>query len=52
MLERTFASEVTKKTKLIAICNPDNPTGGILREDEMNAIIRIADKAGACILHQ
>jgi aspartate/methionine/tyrosine aminotransferase len=43
-------SAVTKKTKLIAICNPNNPTGRILREDEMNAIIRIADKAGAWIL--
>ena len=43
-------SAVTKKTRLIAICNPNNPTGRILREDEMKAIIRIADKSGAWIL--
>jgi len=41
---------VTNKTKMIAICNPNNPTGRILREDEMNTIVRIADKAGAWIL--
>jgi aspartate/methionine/tyrosine aminotransferase len=41
---------VTDKTRLIAICNPNNPTGQIFREDEMDAIIGIADKAGAWIL--
>ncbi len=46
----TLENMVTGKTKLIAICNPNNPTGRIFREDEMDAIIRIADKAGAWIL--
>lgn len=46
----TLENVVTDKTKMIAICNPNNPTGRIFREDEMNAIIRIADKAGAWIL--
>jgi aspartate/methionine/tyrosine aminotransferase len=41
---------VSGKTKLIAICNPNNPTGRIFTRDEMNAIIRMADKAGAWIL--
>jgi aspartate/methionine/tyrosine aminotransferase len=41
---------VTDKTKLIAICNPNNPTGRIFTEPEMEAIVRIAEKAGAWIL--
>ncbi|MGB3715994.1 MAG: aminotransferase class I/II-fold pyridoxal phosphate-dependent enzyme [Candidatus Promineifilaceae bacterium] len=41
---------VSPSTKLIAICNPNNPTGAILTESEMEAIIRIADKVGAWIL--
>jgi aspartate/methionine/tyrosine aminotransferase len=46
----TLGKMVSDKTKLIAICNPNNPTGRIFREDEMAAIIRLADKAGAWIL--
>ena len=41
---------VTPQTKLIAICNPNNPTGRILTEQEMDAIIAIANKVGAWIL--
>ena len=41
---------VTNNTKLIAICNPNNPTGYILTEDEMDAIVHIADRVGAWIL--
>lgn len=41
---------VSPKTKLIAICNPNNPTGHILSEAEMDAIIAAADKVGAWIL--
>jgi aspartate/methionine/tyrosine aminotransferase len=43
-------SAVSTNTKLIAICNPNNPTGRILTEAEMDAIIGIADKVGAWIL--
>jgi len=43
-------SVVTDKTRLIAVCNPNNPTGYIMTEPEMDAIVRIADKAGAWIL--
>ena len=43
-------SIVSEKTKLIAVCNPNNPTGYILTESEMDAIVKIADKAGAWIL--
>jgi aspartate/methionine/tyrosine aminotransferase len=41
---------VTSKTKLIAICNPNNPTGYILKKSEMDAIAGVAEKAGAWIL--
>lgn len=41
---------VSNKTRLIAICNPNNPTGYILKESEMKAIVKIADKSGAWIL--
>lgn len=41
---------VTPKTKLIAVCNPSNPTGYILSDDEMGAIVSAADSVGAWIL--
>ena len=41
---------VTKNTKLIAICNPNNPTGYILSEKEMDSIIDVAEKTNAWIL--
>jgi aspartate/methionine/tyrosine aminotransferase len=41
---------VTERTKLIAICNPNNPTGYILKNEEMEAVIETARRAGAWIL--
>lgn len=41
---------ITPKTKLIAICNPNNPTGYILTDEEMNAIVKAAEGVGAWIL--
>jgi len=41
---------VSNKTKLIAVCNPNNPTGRILTEAEMDAVIAVADRVGAWIL--
>jgi len=41
---------VTSRTKLIVICNPNNPTGARLTPSELDAIARIADKHGAWIL--
>lgn len=43
-------SVVSADTKLIAVCNPNNPTGKILTEDEMDRIVAIAEKSGAWIL--
>ncbi len=41
---------VSAQTKMIAVCNPNNPTGNILTSAEMDAIVAIADKVGAWIL--
>jgi aspartate/methionine/tyrosine aminotransferase len=41
---------VNKKTKLIVVTNPNNPTGYVLTEDEMQIIIDEARRVGAWIL--
>lgn len=38
---------VTPNTKMIAVCNPNNPTGAILSEEAMAEIVRLAKEAGA-----
>jgi len=43
-------SIVTSKTRMIAICNPSNPTGAILDHSARDAIIAAAAKVGAWIL--
>lgn len=41
---------VSDRTKLIAICNPNNPTGARFTAVELDAVARIADRHGAWIL--
>lgn len=41
---------VSDRTKLIAVCNPNNPTGRILTAGEMEAIVAAASRAGAWLL--
>ncbi len=41
---------VTPKTRFVAICNPNNPTGSVLRDGERKAITAAAAKVGAWIL--
>ena len=41
---------VTNKTKLIAICNPNNPTGHIMADEEREAVLSVASKVGAWLL--
>jgi aspartate/methionine/tyrosine aminotransferase len=38
------------KTRLVAICNPNNPTGAVLKKEEREAIVAAAEKVGAWIL--
>ncbi len=42
-------SVVSERTKMIVVCNPNNPTGAVLSRAEMAAIVEIADGAGAMI---
>jgi aspartate/methionine/tyrosine aminotransferase len=41
---------VTERTKLIAVCNPNNPTGYILTQEEMDTIEAAAARVGAWLL--
>jgi aspartate/methionine/tyrosine aminotransferase len=41
---------VTDKTRIIAVVNPNNPTGYIMTDAEMDAVVAAADKVGAWIL--
>jgi aspartate/methionine/tyrosine aminotransferase len=45
-----LTSLVTPRTKLIAVCNPNNPTGAILSETAMRGIVAVAERVGAWIL--
>jgi len=40
-------SLASRKTKLIAIVNPNNPTGSVLAQPEMSLVVEIAEKTGA-----
>ena len=46
----SLQAAVRPHTKLIAVCNPNNPTGCILTGDEMSAVVNAADSVGAWIL--
>lgn len=41
---------LTPQTRLIAVCNPNNPTGAILTEEEMVGIVAAAERVGAWLL--
>ena len=41
---------VSSNTRLIAVCNPNNPTGRIMPEQEMDAVVAIAERVGAWLL--
>jgi aspartate/methionine/tyrosine aminotransferase len=45
-----LAQLVTRKTKAIAVCNPDNPTGAILASAQRKALLDTASDAHAWIL--
>ena len=42
--------QVNDKTKIVAVVNPNNPTGHIMTEYEMDAVVAAADSVGAWIL--
>jgi aspartate/methionine/tyrosine aminotransferase len=41
---------ITPKTRLIAVCNPNNPTGAVLSGEEMEGICAAAESVGAYVL--
>jgi len=41
---------VRKQTRVIMVCNPNNPTGAVLTEAEMQAIIDVATRVGAWVV--
>jgi hypothetical protein len=41
---------VTPRTKLIALCNPNNPTGARVEARELDAICALAERVGAWVL--
>ena len=41
--------KVNDKTRMITLCNPNNPTGYVLTKEEMKEIVKIADSVGAWI---
>jgi aspartate/methionine/tyrosine aminotransferase len=43
-------SSVTDRTKLVAVCNPNNPSGHIMTPEEMDAVVGAADRVGAWLL--
>jgi aspartate/methionine/tyrosine aminotransferase len=46
----SLARVVSGKTKLIVICNPNNPTGARFEAGDLDRIATIADRSGAWIL--
>ncbi|MFL6281444.1 MAG: aminotransferase class I/II-fold pyridoxal phosphate-dependent enzyme [Vicinamibacterales bacterium] len=41
---------VTPRTKIVVVCNPNNPTGARMTADELDQVCRIADRAGSWVL--
>ncbi|MFK7800512.1 MAG: aminotransferase class I/II-fold pyridoxal phosphate-dependent enzyme [Anaerolineae bacterium] len=41
---------ITNKTKLIFLCNPNNPTGQVMNGTQLKKIVSLAEKVGAFIL--
>ena len=41
---------VTSSTKVVMVCNPNNPTGHVFTEPEMDAVVAAADRVGAWIV--
>jgi aspartate/methionine/tyrosine aminotransferase len=46
----SFYRAVSKKTRLIVVTNPNNPTGAVLKQQEMDEIVWVARKARAWLL--
>jgi aspartate/methionine/tyrosine aminotransferase len=45
-----LAQAVGPETSVVMVCNPNNPTGAVLTEDEMQAVLDAADRVGAWVI--
>ncbi len=45
-----LAALVTPRTKLILVCNPNNPTGACFDSDTLDAVCRVAGRHGSWVL--
>ncbi|HTG48291.1 MAG TPA: aminotransferase class I/II-fold pyridoxal phosphate-dependent enzyme [Actinomycetota bacterium] len=41
---------VGRRTKVVMLCNPNNPTGAVLTDGEMEAVVAVAERVGAWIV--
>jgi aspartate/methionine/tyrosine aminotransferase len=48
--EAGLRKAVTKKTRVVLVCNPNNPTGAVLDPEEMDAVVATARRMGAWIV--
>jgi len=48
---RQFEKLVTRKTKLITLCNPHNPTGRVLTEEELSGLADLARRRDLYVMH-
>jgi hypothetical protein len=47
---RSLERAVGRRTKVIMVTNPNNPTGSVLNEEEMDAVVAVARRARAWIV--
>ncbi|MBG9586851.1 aminotransferase [Cytobacillus firmus] len=50
ILPEQLENAITRRTKAIILCSPNNPTGTMLTGDELNAIAQIAEKHDLLVL--
>lgn len=48
--EDAIRAAVSPRTKAILVCSPNNPTGTVLRRDELEAVGRIAEELGLFVI--
>jgi hypothetical protein len=45
-----LARAVTPKTTVVMVCTPNNPTGHVLTDEEMSAVVEAAERVGAWLV--
>jgi hypothetical protein len=45
-----LSEAVTDRTRVVMVCNPNNPTGHVFTEAEMDAVVEAAERVGAWIV--